>query len=81
MREMAELTVEDNAVTLDLPVQAPELTLRLTGRGVNSVFADGIPVPRAHTRAAFESQTFYEENGTTYVAFDPQRRATTLNVL
>lgn len=80
MREMAELAVEDNAVTLDLPVRTPELTLRFTGRDINSVAVDGKPVARVRNRSAFGSGTIYEENGATYVAFDPQRRTTTVDI-
>ena len=80
MREMAELAVEDNTVTLDLPVRTPELTLRFTGRDINSVSVDGTPVARVHNRSAFGSGTIYEENGATYVAFDPQRRTTTVDI-
>lgn len=66
---------------LDLPVRTPELALRFTGREIKSVSVDGTPVARVHNRSTFGSRTFYEENGATYVAFDPQRRTTAVDIL
>ena len=77
---MAEITVEGNTVHLDLPVQTPDLTLRLTNREVRSVRVDGRPLTRAANRAAFKSDTFLLEDGATFVAFDPAQRQVLVEV-
>ena len=70
-REMAEVVVEGNTIQLDLPVRVPDLTLRLTGVDVRGVVVDGIDLTRAGSRASFKSNTFFTENNTTFVAFNP----------
>jgi hypothetical protein len=79
-REMAEITVQGNTLTLDLPVRVPDLTLRLTDVNARGVSIDGKPLARALTRAAFRSNTFYREGEVTFVAFDPQNRRVTVEV-
>ncbi|MBT3267286.1 hypothetical protein HN371_09055 [Candidatus Poribacteria bacterium] len=79
-REMAEITEADGAVDLDLPVQAPELTLRVTGAAVRGVSVDGADLTRAAGRSSFRSGTFIEEEGATLAAFDPSGRATSVTV-
>lgn len=71
-REMAELQVTDTTVRLDLPVCAPELTLRFADVEVAGVSVDGRPLIQAGTRADFCSGTFWREDAVTYAAFDPQ---------
>ena len=73
-RKMAEIVVEENNIRLDLPVCVPDLTLRLTGVNVRGVSADGADLTRARNRSAFKSNTFFAENNTTLVAFNPTHR-------
>ena len=73
-REMAEIVVEDNTIRLDLPVCVPDFTLRLTGVDVRGVSVDGEDLTRAGNRTAFKSNTFFTENNTTFVAFNPTHR-------
>ena len=77
---MAEIAVAGNTVRLDLPVQTPDLTLRLTDGGVRSVRVDGRPLTRAANRTAFKSDTFLLEDGATFVAFDPAQRQVLVEV-
>ncbi|MFQ5809678.1 MAG: hypothetical protein ACE5JM_08690 [Armatimonadota bacterium] len=80
VREMAELTVNGAAIELDLPVRVPELTLRLTGATARGVSANGKPLERADSRAAFRSGTFFTEGDATLAAFDATQRRTTVSV-
>ena len=79
-REMAEIVVEGDSIRLDLPVRVPDLTLRLTGVDVRGVSADGIDLTRAGSRAAFKSNTFFTENNTTFVVFNPTHRQPVIEV-
>ena len=80
-RETAEVSVDGTRVQLDLPVRVPELTLRLTGVAeVRGVRVDGAPLRRAGTRAAFESGTWWPEDGAVLLAFDPAQRRVTVTV-
>ena len=79
-REMAEMVVEDNTIRLDLPVCVPDLTLRLTGVDVRGVSVDGEDITRAGSRALFKSNTFFTENNTTFVAFNPTHRQPVIEV-
>ena len=79
-REMARVSVEGNAVRLDLPVRTPDLTLRLTGGEVRSVRVDGRPLARAPNRAAFRSGTFLLEDGAALAAFRPASRRVLVHV-
>ena len=79
-REMAEVVVEDNTIRLDLPVIVPDFTLRLTGVDVRGVSVDGTDLTRAGSRAAFKSNTFFIENNTTFVAFNPTHRQPVIEV-
>ena len=79
-REMAEVAMEGNTICLDLPVRVPDLTLRLTDVDVRGVFVDGADLPRAGSRAAFKSNTFFAENNVTFVAFDPTHRQPVIEV-
>lgn len=79
-REMAELTVEDHTIRLDLPVQVPDFTLRIAGSNVRGVSVDGKPLQRAASRAGFKSGCFLREDDATLAAFDPAARRTTVDV-
>ncbi len=73
-REMAQVTVEGGRITLDLPVLAPELTLRIEGAPVTGVSVDGVPLRRAADRAGFEDGTFLADEGGALAAFTPTQR-------
>lgn len=79
-REMADLTVEADTVSLDLPVRVPELTLSIDRADVTSVSVDGKPLSEAPNRAAFEDGTWYRDGDVTYAAFTPTDRKTTVTV-
>ena len=79
-REMAEIVVEDNSIRLDLPVCVPDFTLRLTGVNVQGVAVDGKDLTRAGSRASFKGNTFFIENNTTFVAFNPTHRQPVIEV-
>ncbi len=79
-REMAETTVEDHTVTLDLPVRVPEFTLRFTDASIQGVTVDGKPLARALSRSAFQDNTFYREGDVTFAAFETRERTTTVEV-
>ena len=80
-REMAELSVTDSTITLDLPVRVPEFTLRVTGAPVRGVAVDGQPLTSAPTRAAFEDNSFYRDGDVTFAAFAPGSRHSTVEIL
>ena len=79
-REMAEIVVEGNRIQLDLPVRVPDLTLRLTDVDVRGVVVDGTNLTRAGSRASFKSNSFFAENNTTFVAFNPTHRQPVIEV-
>ena len=78
--ELAEVTVTDHTILLDLPVQVPELTLRIRDAEVKGVTVDGRPLTEAGLRRAFRTEMFYREGGVTLVAFDPAQRSTTVEI-
>ncbi len=79
-KEMAEVSVEDNTIRLDLPVCVPDFTLRLADANIRGVSVDGVPLVQASTRAAFKSGTFFAEDKATLVAFDPAERQATVQI-
>jgi hypothetical protein len=79
-REMAETTVNDSTISLDLPVLVPELTLKVKGSVVRGVTVDRRPLTQAMGRAAFENDTFYREGDVTFVAFTPTARQTRVEI-
>lgn len=79
-REMAEMTVEDDKIHFDLPVCAPDFTLRLSDADVRGVSVNGKPLDKASNRAAFKSGTFFTENNVTFAAFDPVERQTIIEI-
>ncbi len=81
MREMAECTVNGSQIVLDLPVRAPELTLRLRDAAISGLTVNGVPLRRVTQRSAFESGTFLAENGITLAAFDPPAQHTVVEAL
>lgn len=72
-RQMAVVSVRGDRVELDLPVRAPDLT-RLTEVAIGEVRVDGVPLRRAATRSGFETGTYFEEEGSVLIAFDPAQR-------
>ena len=80
-REMAQIQVEAGTIKLDLPVRVPELTLRVVDVEVKGVKVDGRPLDEAKSRTLFKNDTFYTENGATFVAFDPENRETVVDIL
>ena len=79
-REMAEMVVEGNNIRLDLPVCVPDLTLCLMDVDVRGISVDGVNLTRAGNRTSFKSETFFTENNTTFVAFDPTHRQPVVEV-
>lgn len=79
-REMAEITVEDDKIHLDLPVLVPDLTLRFTDTEIRGISVDNAPLASASTRAGFKSGTFMTEGNATLAAFNPAKRQVTIEV-
>ena len=79
-RGMAELSVGEDRVQLDLPVCVPELTMRLAGVDRGEVAVNGEPLRRVTRRRDFRSGTFLREAGDTLLAFDPEGRLVTVEV-
>ena len=73
-REMADIEVAEQIITLNLPVQVPEFTLRLREITVAGVKINGKPLTPALTRAAFRDGTYYRDGDITLVAFTPEDR-------
>ena len=71
-RDMADLRVEGETVTLTMPVQVPELTLRLTHTEPQTIRVDGVPLRRVERQAHLESGTYLVDGRNVLVAFDPQ---------
>ena len=88
-REMGGIRVDGQTISLELPVQVPEFTLRVTGADVKGVNVDGVPLDRARTRAKFSDGTFltgddpafYRRDKATFIAFTPQQRNVKVEVL
>ncbi len=80
MREMAHLRCDGNTIALDLPVRAPELTLRITGGAVGGVLVEQRPLQRVEERSRFESGTYLPTGDGALVAFDPQQRHVAVSV-
>jgi len=79
-REMAEISVKENIIELDLPVLVPEFTLCISDVNVHSVSIDGKPLNCVSTKASFENGTFFKEGDVTFVAFEPTKRNTTIKI-
>ena len=73
-REMADVAVEEQIITLDLPVQVPEFTLRLREVAVTGAKINGKPLTPAPTKSAFRDGTFYRDGDITLLAFTPEDR-------
>ena len=80
MRALAQVDVSADegrvAITLDLPIRVPEMTLRLNGvRGVRAARADGRQLERAAEKSRLQTGTYLETgDGNVLVAFDPTQR-------
>lgn len=70
MRHLATVRTEEGRVLLDLPVRAPELTLRLRGVRARCVAA-GAALREVASRRDFAGGTFLLEGPDTWIAFDP----------
>ena len=79
-KEMADVSISGNTITLDLPVQVPEFTLKIEGTAVRSVTVDGRPLAEANSRAVFENETFYRDGSVTFASFTPTSRTTSVVV-
>lgn len=79
-REMANISLEDNIINLDLPVRVPDFTLRIKGVDVKSVSVNGFPLTYATTRSSFKSKTFFRERDITFIAFDPSERHNSIKI-
>lgn len=79
-REMAELKVDGNIIQLDLPVLVPDFTLCLTDVDVRGISVDDKPLTQVSIRSGFKSGTYFKEGNNTFVAFDPERRKTKVEV-
>jgi len=78
--ELSTMSVDGSTITLDLPVQVPEFTLRLTDTNVKGVRVNGKPLGQASIRRDFRDGTWFTENGATYAAFTPTQQKTTVAV-
>ena len=79
-REMARVCLEGQTISLDLPVLVADLTLRVAGAAILGVTVAGRPLCRVAKRSLLTSGTFLVEGGTTYIAFTPTARRTTLKL-
>ena len=79
-RELAQVSVRDGEIALDLPVRVPELTLRISGVEARTVSVDGMALKRVESREAFESGTYCIEQDSILLAFDPEGRTTRASI-
>lgn len=79
-RDLAKIQADGDALTLDLPLLVPELTLRFPSGGLQGVRVNGTPLRRAANRADFGSGTFLVEGEATLAAFDPTKRVCVVTV-
>jgi hypothetical protein len=79
-RQMAELHVSGDQITIDSPVRVPELTLSIPTTSVAGVTVDDKPLRRAPNRAGFESGTYLPQDQNLLVAFDTAQRKHVINV-
>jgi hypothetical protein len=79
-REMAQMTVKENTITLTVPVQVPEFTMRIRDLTVTGISVDGKPLTQALTRSGFENGTFYRDGDVTLIAFTPEQETVTVEV-
>jgi hypothetical protein len=87
MRALASVDLTSSldgcTIALDLPVRAPELTLRLTGgvaRAARDVRVDGRPLERAASRGAFRSGSYVPNGDGVLIAFDPTSRRAVVEI-
>jgi hypothetical protein len=79
-RQMAQIEVRERIIELDLPLLAPELTLRLRQMQAGGIRVDGRPLRRVGDRASFASGTFLSQGEETLMAFDPIGRRARVEV-
>ena len=79
-REMANLSVENQQIILDMPIQVPEFTLCLDQNEVREIRVDGQALKRVSTRAKFQADSFYVEGQDTLIALTPKNRRTVIDV-
>jgi hypothetical protein len=72
--------VEDNTIALDLPLRVPEITLRVQDMAPRGITVNGLPLRRVQNKPAFESGTWLVCGHETLLAFDPDRRKTTIEI-
>ncbi len=80
-RELATLTIDGDALLLDLPVTVPELTLRLPDTRARSIHVDGVPLVEASGRQSFGSGSFWIDGKDTLLAFDPHPASRSVRVV
>lgn len=73
-REMAEIKIDGNIISLDLPVRVPDLTLCIKDVEIKGISVDDVPLNQVLTRENFKSGTFIIEGDKTLVAFDSKQR-------
>lgn len=79
-RELSMVRVEDNTIALDLPLRVPEITLRVQDMAPRGITVNGLPLRRVQNKPAFESGTWLVCGHETLLAFDPDRRKTTIEI-
>ena len=77
-REMASLKQDEQTLHLDLPVLAPDITLRCPAASISTVRVNDKPLRRATKRAEFDSGTYLVEDDGVLIAFDPVNRQHTI---
>ncbi|HCV21911.1 MAG TPA: hypothetical protein DGN59_00510 [Candidatus Latescibacteria bacterium] len=77
-REMASLKQDEQTLQLDLPVLAPDITLRFPAASISTVRVNDKPLRRATKRAEFDSGTYLVEDDGVLIAFDPVNRQHTI---
>jgi len=80
MRELAEVTVEGNAIRLDLPVRVPEVTVRVRDVKTQALHVDGEPLRQVPSRRALRSGTLLVEEDATLAVFEPGDRCSVLTI-
>ncbi|MDP6981650.1 MAG: hypothetical protein QGG05_01035 [Candidatus Latescibacteria bacterium] len=75
---MASLKQDEQTLQLDLPVLAPDITLRCPAASISTVHVNDKPLHRATKRAEFDSGTYLVEDDGVLIAFDPVNRQHTI---
>ena len=80
-RALAAIEVAGLTIRLDLPVRAPDLTLRVAGITARGVRWDGRFLRQAGSRRDFRAGASWHERGDLLIALDPQQRAGVIEIL